>query len=95
MTRNVNGGHVMITTIKYLLQYRWRIKTRLNMVYKIRTLLKYLKPSPSIFIDRNETRRNNVIIPDTSTGNASDTAKMPASVSVSAGVQALIQHVSV
>ncbi len=52
--RNVNAGHVTMTIIKCIMQYRWRIKTRLNVVYKIKTMLKCL----FIFIDQNETKRN-------------------------------------
>ena len=44
----------MKTIIKYMMQYCWRIKTGLNVVYKIKTLLKYL----FIFVDQNEMRRN-------------------------------------
>ncbi len=52
--RNVNAGHVTMTIIKCIMQYRWRIKTRLNVVYKIKTMLKCL----FIFVDQNETKRN-------------------------------------
>ncbi len=52
--RNVNAGHVTMTIIKCIMQYRWRIKTRLNVVYKIKTMLKSL----FIFIDQNETKQN-------------------------------------
>ncbi len=59
--RNVNAGHVTITIIKCIMQYRWRIKTRLNVVYIvfIKTMLKCL----FIFIDQNETKQcYNVIL---------------------------------
>ncbi len=52
--RNVNAGHVTMTIMKCIMQYRWRIKTRLNVVYKIKTMLKCL----FIFVDQNETKRN-------------------------------------
>ncbi len=52
--RNVNAGHVTMTIIKCIMQYRWRIKTRLNVVYKIKTMLKCL----FIFVDQNETKPN-------------------------------------
>ncbi len=52
--RDVNAGHVTMTIIKCIMQYRWRIKTRLNVVYKIKTMLKCL----FIFVDQNETKRN-------------------------------------
>lgn len=41
--RNVDGGFVKITIIKYTMQYCWRIKRRLNVVYKMQTLLRCLK----------------------------------------------------
>ncbi len=43
-----------MTIIKCIMQYRWRIKTRLNVVYKIKTMLKCL----FIFVDQNETKQN-------------------------------------
>ena len=39
---------------EYIIQYCWRVKTGQNVVYKIKTLLKYL----FIFVAQNETRRN-------------------------------------
>ncbi len=55
--RNVNAGHVTMTIIKCLMQYCWRIQMRLNVVYKIKTMLKCL----FIFVDQNETKCYNVI----------------------------------
>ncbi len=55
--RNLNAGHVTMTITKCIMQYCWRIKTRLNVVYKIKTMLKCL----FIFVDQNETKCYNVI----------------------------------
>ncbi len=55
--RNVNAGHVTMIIIKCIMQYRWWIKMRLNVVYKIKTMLKCL----FIFVDQNETKCYNVI----------------------------------
>ncbi len=57
--RNVNAGHVTMTIIKCIMQYRWRIKTRLNVVYKIKTMLKMSLHFR--WLKRDETKCYNVI----------------------------------
>ncbi len=55
---NVNAGHVTMTIIKCIMQYHWQIKTRLNVVYKIKTAkmsLNFCWPK------RDETKCYNVI----------------------------------
>ncbi len=52
--RNVNACHVTMTIIKCIMQYCWRIKTRLNVVY----ILKTTKMSP---FSLTETKCYNVI----------------------------------
>ncbi len=59
--RNVNAGHVTMTIIKYILQYRWRIKTRLNVVYKIKTMLKWLG-HPSYLTFELKKKRSNAVV---------------------------------
>ncbi len=58
MRRNVNACHVTMTIIECIMQYCWWIKTRLNVVYIIKTMLKCLHFR---WPKRDETKCYNVI----------------------------------